>query len=261
MSNIIIHHPTYWPLEQIQFDPSNPERLPEKTYQYTSYEPKPGDKERKRVRYVVRSKWHKAKQELTIEYRAEDQQYLPEGWPPAEDVEFWGWGVHILTIEPGTKSGPSSWKHELYPEPEPGHGWTLERLSGGKKRDCKSAKQIRREQQGPFRDQLLEMDGCCALTKETCGTALEAAHIIPAYQGGPEYPENGMLLRADIHRLFDAGKFQICPETGKVLLDAGFDYPFTRQEEAFTLQEAQVPRDVLERIRTALQHRGRLPAQ
>ena len=64
-----------------------------------------------------------------------------------------------------------------------------------------------------------------------------------------------MLLRADIHRLFDAGKFQICPETGKVLVNADLDYP------SFTLQEAQVSEGVLERIRTALQNRVRLPAR
>ena len=90
------------------------------------------------------------------------------------------------------------------------------------------------------------MDRCCALTGENCESSLEAAHIIPAHEGGPEYPENGMLLRADIHRLFDAGKFRICPESGKVLANANFDYP------SFRLQEAQVSEGVLERIRTAL---------
>ena len=249
MSNLIIYHPTEWPLEQIRFDPSNPEKLPGETYQYTSYEHKPGDKERKRVRYVVRSKWHKAKQELIIEYRAEDQHYLPEGWPPAEDVEFWAWGVHTLTIEPGKQSGSSSWKHQLYPKPERGHGWRLEAISGGNANRRRGTIWAIQREQGPFRQSLLEMDGCCALTRENCPTALEAAHIVPAHQGGPENPENGMLLRADIHRLFDAGKFEICPESGKVLVDADFNYP------SFILQEAQVPPDVLERIRTALQSR------
>ena len=98
------------------------------------------------------------------------------------------------------------------------------------------------------------MDGRCALTRETCETSLEAAHIVPDHQGGLAYPENGMLLRADIHRLFDAGKFQICPETGRVLEYADFDY------RSFTLQEAQLSEGVLDRIRTAL-HRVRLPAQ
>ena len=242
MTKLIVDGGNNWPFEQIEFDPADPEKLPTDTYQYRCADPK-------RVRYVVRSEWNKAAQQLSIEYRAEGQKYLPEDGPSAECAEFWGWGVHILTIECGKKCGPSSWKQELYPE-ECGPGWSLERLSGGKKRKRKLATQIKREQQGVFRDQLLEMDGCCALTRETCERSLEAAHIIPARQGGQEYPENGMLLRADIHRLFDAEKFLICPKTGKVLVERNFEY------RSFTLQGARVLEDVLERIRTALQKRS-----
>ena len=252
MSNLIVHaHGGEWPFEQLEFDPSNPEKLPAETYQHVLYTDKSGYTHRERTRYVVRSKWCKAESQLSIEYRAEDQEHLPEGWPSAEDVEFWAWGVHILTIKPGEISGPSTWQHIRRSEPDDGPGWRLERISGGKKRGRKSATQIKREQQGPFRDQLLEMDGCCAVTGETCETSLEAAHIIPAHQGGLEYPENGMLLRADIHRLFDAKKFQIYPKSGQVMVGADFDYP------SFTLEEAQVSEGVLKRIRTALQNRGR----
>ena len=250
MSNLIVHDPE-WPLEQIKFDPSNPEQLPAETYQYTSLTHESGDTEHKRVRYVVRSKWLKAESKLSIEYRAEDQRDLPEGWPSAEDVEFWCWGVHILTVESGKNSGPSSWQHVSCSGPAEGPGWRLETISGGPtNRRRGTIWQIQRGEQGRFRQSLLEMDGCCALTCESCETALEAAHIVPAHQGGPEYPENGMLLRADLHRLFDAGKFRVCPETGQVLVAANFDYP------SFNLQEARVSEGVLERIRTALQNRG-----
>ena len=90
MSNIIIHgYDDEWPFEQHEFDPPNPQELPAETYQYVSYTDESGDTDRKRVRYVVRSKWFKAESKLSIEYRAEDQEHLPEGWPSAEDVEFW----------------------------------------------------------------------------------------------------------------------------------------------------------------------------
>ena len=246
MSNLIIHGRDC-PYEQLAFDPSNPEELPAETYQYlfdASRHPP-----RVRVRYIVRSKWCESESKMSIEYRAEDQAHLPEGWPSAEKVEFWYWGVHILAIEPGKKSGPSTWRDDPWSEPDIGPGWRLEqvseRISGGRKKGRKTATQIKREQQGPFRDQLLEMDGCCALTGETCETSLEAAHIIPAYQGGLEYPENGMLLRADIHRLFDAGKIQICPKSGQVMVGKDFDYPSYP-----LMKEAQVSERVLERIRT-----------
>ena len=255
MSILIVHDHDNWPLEQIKFDPSNPGELPEETYQYVSYAPESEKMEHKRVRYVVRPSWNIAESKLSIAYHAEDQRYLPEGWPSREDVEFWAWGVHVLTIEPGTNSGPSCWQHvrSSEPEPEPGPGWRLETVSGGpRNREPGTIWAIQREQ-SQFRQSLLAMDGCCALTGETCETALEAAHIIPAHQGGPEYPENGMLLRADVHRLFDAGKFRICPENGNVQANPNFDYP------SFTLQEAQVPEGVLERIRTALEERLGLP--
>ena len=251
MSNLIVHHQADWPYEQIKFDPTDPENLPAETYQYTSYAPESRDMERKRVRYVVRSMWDENRSELSIEYRAEDQRYLPEGWPSADDVEFWRWGIHILTIKPDQDSGSSTWKHVLYAKVR-GHGWRLARLTGGKKRDRKSAKQIRREQQGPLRDQLLEMDGCCALTGETCQTVLEAAHIIAAHQGGLEYPENGILLRADIHRLFDAGEFSICSQSGQVLLVG------ERLYGSFDLGRAKVDADMLARIARALEQRRAL---
>ena len=253
MSNLIIHHPD-WPFERVKFDPINPGEVPSETSQWVEYTD--AEEQRCRVRYVVRSKWLTAESKLCIEYRAEDQKHLPEGWPSAENVEFWGWGIHILTIEPGKELGPSTWQDAPYLEPVDGPGWRLEAISGGTaNRRRGTIWAIQRGQQGHFRQSLLAMDGCCALTREICETALEAAHIVPARQEGPENPENGMLLRADIHRLFDAGKFQICPETGKVLVEADFDYP------SCILQEAQVPEGVLERIRTALRKRGRLPAR
>jgi putative restriction endonuclease len=45
----------------------------------------------------------------------------------------------------------------------------------------------------------------CAITREKTLPALEAAHIKPFSQSGPHRIQNGLLLRADIHNLFDAG--------------------------------------------------------
>lgn len=258
MVNIIIYNgpndEVPWPFEQIKFDPSNPERLPTETWQGVSYKRNLEALECKWVRYVVRPKWRKSKSELSIEYREEDQQYLPEGWPPAEeagkaaDDRFWFWGIHILTIKTGQEKGPSCWKPYGL-EPMKGPGWRLAQITGGKTKSRKTANQIQREQQA-FREELLEMDGCCALTGETCETVLEAAHIVPAGDGGFEGAENGMLLRADIHRLFDSGKFSICPETGKIEVKNGFVY------QSFALHDAQpLAEHVLGRVRTALRHR------
>ena len=45
----------------------------------------------------------------------------------------------------------------------------------------------------------------CAITQERTLPALEAAHIKPFSESGPHSVSNGLLLRSDIHRLFDTG--------------------------------------------------------
>ena len=52
----------------------------------------------------------------------------------------------------------------------------------------------------------------CAITGESTLMALEAAHIIPYSGEGGHDVRNGLLLRADFHRLFDAGLVSVTPE-------------------------------------------------
>jgi putative restriction endonuclease len=51
----------------------------------------------------------------------------------------------------------------------------------------------------------------CAVTSERTLPALDAAHIKPFASGGAHEPSNGILLRRDIHSLFDAGYVTITP--------------------------------------------------
>jgi putative restriction endonuclease len=52
----------------------------------------------------------------------------------------------------------------------------------------------------------------CAVTKEKTLPALDAAHIRPYAEGGLHDPVNGLLLRRDIHSLFDAGYVTVTPD-------------------------------------------------
>ncbi len=52
----------------------------------------------------------------------------------------------------------------------------------------------------------------CAITKERTLPALEAAHIRPYADGGEHAPSNGILMRRDIHSLFDQGYVTVTPE-------------------------------------------------
>ena len=70
-----------------------------------------------------------------------------------------------------------------------------------------------RRGQGEFRLLVTDIYGRrCAVTQERTLPALEAAHIRPFSDGGEHKPQNGLLLRRDIHRLFDTGYVTITPD-------------------------------------------------
>jgi putative restriction endonuclease len=67
--------------------------------------------------------------------------------------------------------------------------------------------------QGGFR--MLVMDTYqrrCAVTKEKALPVLQAAHIRPVSEGGRHLVTNGLLLRSDVHTLFDRGYVTITPD-------------------------------------------------
>ena len=69
---------------------------------------------------------------------------------------------------------------------------------------------VRRQGQPEFRRRLLDAyDGRCAVTECDVVDALEAAHIVPYCGPKSNHPSNGLLLRADVHSLFDLGLVSI----------------------------------------------------
>jgi putative restriction endonuclease len=52
----------------------------------------------------------------------------------------------------------------------------------------------------------------CAITGESTLPVLEAAHILPFAEQGPNEVANGLLLRSDFHKLFDLGLVTVTPE-------------------------------------------------
>jgi putative restriction endonuclease len=60
--------------------------------------------------------------------------------------------------------------------------------------------------QGSFRVNVTDAyKRSCAVTGERALPVLEAAHIKPFFENGPHMVQNGLLLRSDLHRLFDKG--------------------------------------------------------
>lgn len=67
--------------------------------------------------------------------------------------------------------------------------------------------------QGTFRVLVTDTyQRACAITREKALPTLEAAHIRPYAEGGQHDVRNGLLLRSDVHRLFDAGYVTVTPE-------------------------------------------------
>ena len=63
--------------------------------------------------------------------------------------------------------------------------------------------------QAQFRQDLLSVSDRCLVTRVRMVGLLEAAHIKPHKYNGPEAKDNGILLRRDIHYLFDSGNLRI----------------------------------------------------
>lgn len=78
---------------------------------------------------------------------------------------------------------------------------------------------VRRQGQPQFRKSLLKAyNSRCVITGCDAEQVLEAAHIIPYLGPDTNHPSNGLLLRADIHTLFDLHLLSIDPETKTVLI-------------------------------------------
>jgi hypothetical protein len=94
-----------------------------------------------------------------------------------------------------------------------------------------------RRGQKVFRDRLLAAyDGRCAISGCAVLDVLEAAHIVPYRGGNTHHPTNGLLLRADLHTLFDCGLFAVDPDTLQVQVSPSIADPGYRKFHGHKLQ-------------------------
>ena len=109
----------------------------------------------------------------------------------------------------------------------------------------------RRLGQGTFRVIITDnFDRRCAATGEKSLPVLEAAHIKPVSEGGQHLVDNGLLLRSDLHRLFDRGYLTVDPQhrmhvSGRLRSDFGngeIYYPLENQSIRLPKSEALRPR-------------------
>ena len=96
-------------------------------------------------------------------------------------------------------------------------GFDLEGLKD--ERDRRLMEMAVREGQDHFRTALLEAYGSrCAVTGFDAVETLEAAHIYPYKGPATNHVTNGLLLRSDVHRLFDRGAVAVHETNHQVLV-------------------------------------------
>jgi putative restriction endonuclease len=102
--------------------------------------------------------------------------------------------------------------------------------------------------QGSFR--LLVTDAYqrrCAMTSERTLPALEAAHIQRYSCGGEHSLSNGLLLRSDLHKLFDLGYVTVNPTSMKIEVSNRIKEEFENGRDYYRLQgePLEVPKNAL----------------
>ncbi|MGH6954824.1 MAG: HNH endonuclease [Alphaproteobacteria bacterium] len=87
----------------------------------------------------------------------------------------------------------------------------------------------------------------CSVTGERALPVLDAAHIRPYANGGDHAVQNGLLLRSDVHTLFDRGYVTVTPayrlEVSKRIKD---EFDNGKHYYAFHGKELILPRDHLQ---------------
>jgi putative restriction endonuclease len=102
--------------------------------------------------------------------------------------------------------------------------------------------------QGAFRIAVTGAYGACVVSGEHSLSALEAAHVRAYAQGGEHALANGLLLRVDIHRLYDAGYVTVTPDYRfRVSGDLIDDFHNGREYERYAGRPILLPRAAVDR--------------
>lgn len=90
--------------------------------------------------------------------------------------------------------------------------------------------------QGGFRVSITEAyRRRCAMTGERTLPALEAAHIKPHSDSGGHELSNGLLLRRDVHRLFDLGYLSVDPGDRRIMVSGRIKTEFENGRDYYAL--------------------------
>ena len=96
--------------------------------------------------------------------------------------------------------------------------------------------------QGTFRATIIDAyERRCVVTNERTLPVLEAAHIKPYSQMGPHAADNGLLLRSDLHTLFDQGYVSVSPDL-RLLVSRSIRAEFENGRDYYALAGREIRR-------------------
>lgn len=138
-----------------------------------------------------------------------------------EDTDFEGAKYNCDTILPALSRLQRQSLVWVESPPEPVNKEVIVDLESLKdERQRTNVVRVRRKDQQKFREALKEaFEGKCAITQCDVEGALDAAHIFPYRGPQTDCVWNGILLRLDLHRLFDSYLLTIDPVEGQVYLE------------------------------------------
>lgn len=168
--------------------------------------------------------------------------------PIPPELHYYG-GTQVITISADLTAASVEWRKASSDADEHENRMYCLVLDPDAKRTLEyvESRRIRRSQQ-LLRERLLALDGGCVLSGETTEAAVHAARIVEVRDPGSDDTANGMLMRSDLHGMYDAGCFHIL-STGKVAIAESAELSDAYRE---LLGSAELPPHVLRRVRQVL---------
>lgn len=172
--------------------------------------------------------------------------FKPDQWIPASD-----WSKSIVqgkTYDTQTFEGQNLWEQVQSQSAQPAP-LLDESVEIAKQRYGKPQVVLPRLGQGAFRIIVADAyERRCALSSSHVLHVLESAHIKPYAVSGTHSPTNGILLREDIHTLFDLGYITVTPEY-KVEVSKKIKEEFDNGKEYYSLHGNPIHLPALEQFR------------
>lgn len=184
------------------------------------------------------------KHKLRLEYSLRDN--------PSLEIHELCWGISLIKFDTKNMNCSAAWRSsppdDRYDGVAPGR---IIKLSIKEAIEYEAYIRIKRKQQ-KFKNALVKHTKICELSGESAQCALDAAHITSVRDHGNYSADNGLLLRTDLHRLFDANLLRISAVDGRVSISK-----FVPADSGYRnlVKEMRLSETSLERVRSSLKKR------